>query len=121
MKRESVDIWCIQEKKLIEKDETPQVQGYTMIRKDRKQARGRESNRGGGVLMGKKEDILCKVVQKEFGGPEDNITGRNDYRNPPKKQPETKDNKYVYTTNKENGTGGGKRKEGRDLHRFVAK
>ena len=74
VKRKSVDIWCIQEKKLIEKDETPQVQGYTMIRKDRKQARGRESNRGGGLLMGKKEDIPYKVVQKEFGGPKDNIT-----------------------------------------------
>ena len=69
-----MDIWCIQETKLIEKDKTPHKQGYTVIRKDRKQAMRRESNRGGGLLMGIKEEIPYKVVQKEFGGPEDDIT-----------------------------------------------
>ena len=74
VKRESVDIWCIQETKLIEKDKTPQVQGYTVTRKDRTQARGRESNRGGGLLVRLKEEIPYKVIQKEFREPEDNIT-----------------------------------------------
>ena len=43
VRRENVDILCIQETKLSEKDKTSQVQGYTVIRKDREQARGRES------------------------------------------------------------------------------
>ena len=91
VKREDVDIWCIQETKLIKKDKTPHVQGYTVIRRDRKQAMGRESNRRGAVDGNKGGDPLQ-------GGPEGvfSVRGRhhggNDSRDPAKKQPETKDN-----------------------------
>ena len=42
----NVDIFLIQETKLVKKDKTPTFPGYTILRKDRRQFKGKENNRG---------------------------------------------------------------------------
>ena len=42
---------------MISRDKTPTIPGYTIIRKDRQQRTGQETNRGGGLLMGIKDTI----------------------------------------------------------------
>ena len=52
-----IDVFAIQETKMISRDKTPTIPGYTIIRKDRQQRTGQETNRGGGLLMGIKDTI----------------------------------------------------------------
>ena len=47
MKKEKVDVFVIQETKMIKADKTPTIAGYTIERKERDQEIGNETNRGG--------------------------------------------------------------------------
>ena len=45
-----------QEIKLIKKDKSPKIPGYTLVREDRKQPKGKENDRGGSLLIGVRMD-----------------------------------------------------------------
>ena len=45
LKKHAIDIMLLQETKMIPKDADPKFPGYTIIRKDRKQPKGKEKNR----------------------------------------------------------------------------
>ena len=55
--KNQIDIFCIQETKLIGKDKTFNFNGFTIIRRDRDTCKGAESNRGGGLLIGIHQSI----------------------------------------------------------------
>ena len=74
LREKKVDIFVLQETKLIPKDETPKIHGYTLIRQDRPQLKGKEKNRGGGVLTGIKDDIPFRRVHLDIKVREDKIT-----------------------------------------------
>ena len=69
-----VDIFLIQETKLVKKDKTPTFPGYTILRKDRRQFKGKENNRGGGLLIGVKENIPFRQAKIDLRGEGDEIT-----------------------------------------------
>jgi len=69
-----VDVFLIQETKLVKKDKTPTFPGYTVLRKDRRQLRGKENNRGGGLLVGVREQIPFREATLDLRGEEDEIT-----------------------------------------------
>ena len=69
-----VDIFVLQETKLIPADKTPKFPGYTVIRQDRPQLKGKEKNRGGGVLTGIKDDVPFRRVKMNLKVIEDTIT-----------------------------------------------
>ena len=54
---QKIDIFALQETKMITTDKTPKIHGYTIIRQDRPQPKGKEKNRGGGLIMGIKDNI----------------------------------------------------------------
>ena len=58
-----VDIVLIQESKLQAKHRTPQLQGYSVVRRDRGSRGGYQEARGGGLLTYVKEDIPYTVVE----------------------------------------------------------
>ena len=66
LREKKVDIFVLQETKLIPKDQTPKIHGYTLIRQDRPQLKGKEKNRGGGVLTGIKDDIPFRRVHLDW-------------------------------------------------------
>jgi len=74
IKKEEIDIFLIQETKLIPKDKTPKIPSYTIKRQDRPQKKGRESNRGGGLITGIRKSIPFRVSRTEFAGKEDDIS-----------------------------------------------
>ena len=74
LKKHQVDLFAIQETKLIIKDKTPCIPGYTILRKDRSQPKGKEKNRGGGVLIGIRDNIPFKQINLNIRGIRDRIT-----------------------------------------------
>jgi endonuclease/exonuclease/phosphatase family metal-dependent hydrolase len=58
-----IDVVVLQESKLLEKNRTPQFQGYSAIRRDRHAEGGTGERRGGGLLTYVKEDIPFSAVE----------------------------------------------------------
>merc|ERR1712045_1073849 len=52
IKQHEIDIFLLQETKLVKNDETPRFPGFAVERKNREQPPGEEDNRGGGLMMG---------------------------------------------------------------------
>ncbi|MES9973890.1 MAG: reverse transcriptase family protein, partial [Candidatus Thiodiazotropha sp.] len=61
LERHRVDIACVQETKLLPRDQTPHLKQFTAVRQDR-QIQGEA--RGGGLLIYVRKDIPYKVVQR---------------------------------------------------------
>ena len=74
MKGNGVDIFLIQETKLVAKDKTPKFPGYTVLRRDRLQQKGMEKNRGGGLLIGIKDNFPLREAKIDLQDKEDEIT-----------------------------------------------
>jgi hypothetical protein len=66
LEKTKVDIFVIQETKLIISDKTPTIPGYTIIRKDRWQSKGSKYNRGGGMLLGLKNNTPYTGVRLDM-------------------------------------------------------
>ena len=69
-----IDIFVIQETKMITKDKTPNLPGYEIKRREREQRKGKEDNRGGGLLIGIKDTIPVRELQNNLRGDNDEIT-----------------------------------------------
>ena len=69
-----IDIFFIQETKMTRKDKTPPIKGYEIRRRDREQPKGKENNRGGGLLFGIKDSIPFREINNKMRGPNDDIT-----------------------------------------------
>ena len=63
LKKAKVDIFLVQETKMIQKDKLPVFPGYTLLSKPRKQPRGKENNRGGGLITGIRNTIPFREVE----------------------------------------------------------
>ena len=76
LERREIDIFFIQETKLISNDKGVEAKfpGYTIKRRDRLQPMGKEGNRGGGLLIGIKKGIPFRVANIDLRGREDGIT-----------------------------------------------
>ena len=76
LEKRNVDVFFIQETKLISSDKRikSKFPGYTIKRKDRAQPRGKEGNRGGGLLVGIKKGIPFRVANIDLRGYGDGIT-----------------------------------------------
>ena len=74
LEKHDIDVFCIQETKMLKKDKTPKFPGYVTERKDRGETRGREKGRGGGLITGIKRNIPYKRHDGEIRGPKDTIT-----------------------------------------------
>ena len=75
IKKNDIDIFLIQETKLIKSDKTPKIPGYTIERKDRVQPKGKEKDRGGGLITGVRKTIPYKSIDKfNVRGERDHIT-----------------------------------------------
>ena len=59
---------------MIARDKTPQIPGYTVVRKDRQQLKGNEKNRGGGIIFGIRDTIPFRQCNFEIREEDDNIT-----------------------------------------------
>ena len=66
LKEENIDVFLIQETKLITTDKLPNVPGYTVLRQDRTQRIGNEDNRGGGLITGIRHDTPYKEVNLDI-------------------------------------------------------
>ena len=107
IKEKEIDIFLIQETKLITADKTPKVKDFTIIRQDRIQRRGNEKNRGGGLLIGIKESIPYRISRTEFAGEKDEISEWMSVEIPVKgKQKLRLNNIYIPPTRKQNTTSG---------------
>ena len=93
LESEKIDVFMIQETKLITTDPDPAFKGYTIVRQDRVQRVGCETNRGGGLITGIKEDINFREVSLDIIGEEDEITEWLTIELP------TKDNEKLRLTN----------------------
>ena len=74
IKKHQIDVLAIQETKMIITDRTPCIPGYTIVRRDRSQPKGKEKNRGGGLLIGVRDTIPFKQSRFEIRGKRDKIT-----------------------------------------------
>ena len=75
IRKNKIDIFVIQETKLIRSDKTPRIPGYTVERKDRDQPKGKEKDRGGGLITGIKKSIAYKRMDMlSVRGAKDKIT-----------------------------------------------
>ena len=63
IKKNDIDIFLIQETKLIKSDKTSKIPGYTIERKDRVQPKGKEKDRGGGLITGVSKTIPYKLAK----------------------------------------------------------
>ena len=72
--KHNIDIFLIQETKLITKDKTPSIKGYTITRKDRKQRKGSDNNRGGGLMIGIRNTIPYREIKLNIKEDDDDIT-----------------------------------------------
>ena len=98
LKKNEVDIFCLQETKLIKKKHTPRFidfkgKPYNIIRKDRAQPKGCEMNRGGGLIIGISQELAFKHTDIEIRGATDNMTEWLTVEIP------TKDNNKIRITN----------------------
>ena len=71
---QNIDIFLIQETKLVPKVDEPVFKGYELVRKDRKQKKGCEKNRGGGLLIGIKDRIPYSELRLNLRTEDDEIT-----------------------------------------------
>ena len=75
IKKNNIDIFLIQETKLVRNDKTPKIPGFTTERRDRLQQKGKEKDRGGGLITGIRKTIPYKSVDKlNLRGIGDHIT-----------------------------------------------
>jgi len=75
IKKNNIDIFLIQETKLVRNDKTPKIPGFTIERRDRLQQKGKEKDRGGGLITGIRKTIPYKSVDKlNLRGIGDHIT-----------------------------------------------
>ena len=75
LKEKEIDVFLIQETKMIITDKLPNIPGYIIPpRKDRAQLVGNEKNRGGGLLIGIKKDCPFKEVNIEIREDPDTFT-----------------------------------------------
>ena len=80
-----IDVFFIQETKLIKKDKIDsKLPAYTIKRGDRLLPKGKESNRGGGVLVGIKKGIPFRPAHIDLRGPGDTITDTYSFEIPTK-------------------------------------
>ena len=69
-----IDIFVIQETKMIMVDKKPEIPGYEIKRRDRPQHKGNEDNRGGGLITGIKDTIPVTELKNDLRGEEDELT-----------------------------------------------
>ena len=74
VKKNNIDIIFLQETMMIPSDADPKIPGYSFTRKDRTQPKGKEKNRGGGLLIGTKNTIPFKTVQRNIAEDDDHYT-----------------------------------------------
>ena len=80
---------------MITGDDTPALPGYEIKRREREQKVGSELNRGGGLMIGVKDNIPISEIKNNLRGDQDKIT---DDRNPNGEQEQHQDNQHVHTT-----------------------
>lgn len=74
LKKHKIDIFFLQETKLTESDRTPKFPGYTPVRQDRFQPKGKQKNRGGGLPIGIRNTLPYKETSTQISSVEDKIT-----------------------------------------------
>ena len=74
VKKHQIDVFAIQETKMIITDRTPCIPRYTIVRRDRSQPKGKEKNRGGGLLIGVRDTISFKQSRFEIREKRDKTT-----------------------------------------------
>ena len=75
IERHDIDVFVLQETKMIKTDKMPQIPGYSIERLDRHQPKGKEKNRGGGLVTGVKLRLGKKrLVKFSIRGKEDCLT-----------------------------------------------
>ena len=74
LKEQDVDVFMLQETKLVKKDKLPKIPGYTLVRDDRKPKKGKTNGRGGGLLTGVRDNIPFSEVKLGKPGIRDKIT-----------------------------------------------
>ena len=75
VEEKKIDVFVIQETKLIRRDKLPKMPGFAIERQDRHQPKGRESNRGGGLITGVRETLAKKRLLKfSIKGNRDHLT-----------------------------------------------
>jgi exonuclease III len=71
----NIDIFLIQETKMLETDKIPDFPGYTILSKPRKQFPGNHMNRGGGLLIGIRNKLPYREIKNmELRDKEDALT-----------------------------------------------
>ena len=69
-----IDIFAIQETKMISDDNTPTLPGYEIKRREREQTKEDKTNRGGGLIIGIRDNLPVNEIQNNLRGDEDEIT-----------------------------------------------
>ena len=64
IKQHEIDVFLLQETKLVKSDRTPRFPGFTIERRDREQPKGKEKDRRGGLIIGIKNTIPYKYMSK---------------------------------------------------------
>jgi hypothetical protein len=95
LQKHKVDVFALQETKLIAGDDDPKIPGYTLVQKDRKQKPDNESNRGGGLLMGVRNNIPFNPTELNILTDDNDVT---DHRDSPSKQSEGQTHERVRAT-----------------------
>ena len=74
LKEEDIDVFLLQETKMIDSDKKPKIPGYSVLISNRTQTRGNEENRGGGLMIGIRHDTPYKEIDLKIGKNPDNHT-----------------------------------------------
>ena len=75
IEREKIDVFVIQETKMIRSDKLPKIPGYSIERQDRYQPKGKDKDRGGGLVTGVSEEYAKKrLVKFNIRGSRDHLT-----------------------------------------------
>ena len=75
IRKHDIDVFVLQETKMVKKDKLPTIPGYAMERLDRSQPKGKKKNRGGGLITGVSERLAKKrLVKFSIRGRDDNLT-----------------------------------------------